>query len=260
MSDPAPRPVVINPGSAASEPSEDAAVSVRVAIDRATTDCRNLEQRVVRLSPGAHHDTLHADCEEIAYVVAGTGTASIEGQQLPLGAGTALLVPEDTACGVTCTGDEPLVLLSVLAPQPGSATGPPAAEHTAAPTFAIDAAEQETIPAGDDEERGLMDRHFKLLMDPSRGARFVTQFVGFIERSRAPQHTHTYEEVIYILGGRGTVHLSDGSQHIGPGSSVYLPAGAPHCLENAEDEPLTLVGVFCPAGSPTARRPATSTS
>ena len=35
----------------------------------------------------------------------------------------------------------------------------------------------------------------------------VTQFVGFIPVGRAPDHFHTYDEVIYILQGDGALHI-----------------------------------------------------
>src|SRR5206468_3946456 len=103
--------------------------------------------------------------------------------------------------------------------------------------------EQDPLPAGD-------DRSFKLLIDPRFGCRNVTQFLGSIERSRAPFHTHTYEEVIYILGGEGFVHVDDRRVGIRAGTSIFLPPGVPHCLENASEGTLTLLGVFSPAGSP----------
>lgn len=249
---PGPRPAVVHPPSGA----EDRSAAVRVAIDRAGTGCRNLEQRIIRQAAGSRRVVHHDGSEEIAYVISGRGTATLAGDVRPLRPGTGLLVPEGTECVIDSTGDVPLELLSVLTPQPGSDTGPEPAADMAPPAFTVHADDQETIPAGSDEGRGLMDRHFKLMIDPTRGARYVTQFIGFIERSRAPLHTHTYEEVIYILDGSGVVHVDGGQQAIGPGTSIYLPAGAPHCLENPGEEPLQLVGVFCPAGSPAARRPA----
>jgi mannose-6-phosphate isomerase-like protein (cupin superfamily) len=101
-----------------------------------------------------------------------------------------------------------------------------------------------------------MDRYFMLMIDPHHGSHYVTQFVGFIERSKAPMHTHTYEEVIYITGGHGVVHIPEGDFPISAGTSVYLAPGTPHCLENQGGEPMSLVGVFCPAGSPASRQKA----
>ena len=95
-----------------------------------------------------------------------------------------------------------------------------------------------------------------MLIDPKHGARSVTQFVGFIDRSRAPLHTHTYEEAIYILEGDGIVHVAGPEpfdEPIRPGSSIFLPPGTPHCLENASPGVLKLLGVFSPPGSPGPR-------
>lgn len=88
------------------------------------------------------------------------------------------------------------------------------------------------------------------MIDPRHGSRTVTQFVGFIDRSRAPFHTHTYEEAIYILEGDGIVHVEDRELPIGRGSSIFLSPGTPHCIENRSDGALRLLGVFSPPGSP----------
>ena len=57
-----------------------------------------------------------------------------------------------------------------------------------------------------------------------------------------------------MLDGRGTVHLSDTTAEIGPGTSIYLPPYQPHCLENTGSDLLEVLGVFHPAGSPAAKQ------
>jgi mannose-6-phosphate isomerase-like protein (cupin superfamily) len=85
------------------------------------------------------------------------------------------------------------------------------------------------------------------------GSRTVTQFVGAIEAVPAPPHVHAYEEAVHILAGDGTVEI-DGEVHpIGPGTSVFLPPGVSHRLAGAGREPLRLLGVFSPPGSPAAK-------
>jgi mannose-6-phosphate isomerase-like protein (cupin superfamily) len=108
----------------------------------------------------------------------------------------------------------------------------------------------------DDQERLAAgpDRWFKVLIDPRFGSARITQFVGFIEHGRAPAHTHTYEEVIYILGGTGLVHVDERRVPISSGTSIFLPPGVPHCLENTGDAALKLLGVFSPPGSPAGTR------
>ncbi|HYY96254.1 MAG TPA: cupin domain-containing protein, partial [Pyrinomonadaceae bacterium] len=80
-----------------------------------------------------------------------------------------------------------------------------------------------------------------------------TQFVGSIPPGRAPDHFHTYEEVLFILRGEGRMWAGRTSAEIGPGSCVYLPTRQVHCVENTGGGELRLLGVFYPAGSPSVR-------
>ena len=143
---------------------------------------------------------------------------------------------------ITNLGPQEMLLVSTLSPPPfsGAFTIP----MRKAPTPLVHEDNQPDLPAGD-------DRHFRLLITPEHGARNVTQFVGFIDRSGAPFHTHTYEEAIYILSGKGVVHIEGlPEQQIRPGTSIFLPPGTPHSLENQSDGVLKLLGVFSPPGSP----------
>ena len=56
--------------------------------------------------------------------------------------------------------------------------------------------------------------------------------------------------MIYILDGRGVLHIDGEASPLREGSCVHLPAGTIHSLENAGDTELRLLGVFRPAGSP----------
>jgi mannose-6-phosphate isomerase-like protein (cupin superfamily) len=97
------------------------------------------------------------------------------------------------------------------------------------------------------------DREFRVLLSAGLS---ITQFAGLIPPGRAPEHHHTYDEVVHVLAGQGVVHLSGGQTEIGPGTSIYLPPYQPHCLENTGSEPLRVLGVFYPAGSPAAKQTA----
>jgi mannose-6-phosphate isomerase-like protein (cupin superfamily) len=61
-----------------------------------------------------------------------------------------------------------------------------------------------------------------------------------------------------VLAGQGLVHLGGTGIPTGtpiePGTSIYLPPLQPHCLENTGAEPLRVLGVFHPAGSPAAKQ------
>ena len=95
------------------------------------------------------------------------------------------------------------------------------------------------------------DREFRVLLSEGLS---ITQFAGLIPPGRAPEHHHTYDEVVHVLAGQGVVHLDGAQTVIGPGTSIYLPPYQPHCLENTGSEPLRVLGVFYPAGSPAAKR------
>jgi mannose-6-phosphate isomerase-like protein (cupin superfamily) len=95
------------------------------------------------------------------------------------------------------------------------------------------------------------DREFRVLLSEGLS---ITQFAGLIPPGRAPEHHHTYDEVVHVLAGQGVVHLDAGETEIGPGTSIYLPPYQPHCLENTGSAPLQVLGVFYPAGSPAAKR------
>ena len=106
------------------------------------------------------------------------------------------------------------------------------------------------VSAGGREEHATGDRFYKLLVGPQNGSREVTQFIGMIPRSKAPEHFHTYEEVICILSGAGRMWTGGKSADVRPGSIIFLQRKRPHCLECTCDEGLELVGMFYPAGSP----------
>jgi mannose-6-phosphate isomerase-like protein (cupin superfamily) len=106
------------------------------------------------------------------------------------------------------------------------------------------------VSLADCEPERTGDREFRVLL--SAGMSF-TQFVGLIPPGRAPEHHHTYDEVVHVLAGHGVVHLASGDTEISPGTSIYLPPYQPHCLENTGTQTLQVLGVFYPAGSPASK-------
>lgn len=216
-------------------------VSLRTLIDRAV-GCRNLVQRVLRIRGEVPFEPQRKS-ENVLYVVQGSAWFLLgDTAGDPLWPGTAFLVPPGTDCRVARTSAEELVLVSVLSPQPGARASAPATGSYEGPSV-VREEDQSVIQAGD-------DRSFKLLIDPRHGARHVTQFVGIINSGWSPLHSHAYEEAIYVLAGGGVAHMDRRSQPIRPGSSIFLPPGTPHRLENPGKEELKVLGVFSPPGSP----------
>jgi mannose-6-phosphate isomerase-like protein (cupin superfamily) len=226
--------------------------SVRTLIDL-QVGSEHVFQQVIR--PSDQEDFLPsvAHAEQVLYVASGAISLTIDPERrtVDLVPGSAVFVPPTWPCNVRSPGGDG-VILSVASPPPI-----PGTIHTLEiridplrPAVIIHEDDQPAEPAGD-------DREFRLLIDPRHGARNLTQFVGFIDRSRAPFHSHTYDEAIYILEGEGIVHVAgdDGfDAPIRPGTSILLPPGTPHCLENASPGVLKLLGVFSPPGSPAMKR------
>jgi mannose-6-phosphate isomerase-like protein (cupin superfamily) len=105
----------------------------------------------------------------------------------------------------------------------------------------LGAAEKGTATAG---------RQFVLGATPEIGCESATQFIGLVPPGRAPDHFHTYDEVIYVLEGEGALHIDGDEAALEPGSCVHLPARLVHCVANTGSSELRLLGVFRPAGSP----------
>ena len=79
----------------------------------------------------------------------------------------------------------------------------------------------------------------------------MTQFVGIVQPSKAPFHSHPYDEVGYIVEGEGFAHVGGQRPAAGPGS--LLPPARPtrvHCIENSGPGVMRILGVFHPSGQP----------
>ena len=223
-------------------PSSTASAEVLIDPDSGS---ERLLQRVLRFPPGATGNVGHAGADDVLYVTHGSGVLEslVREERHALGPGTAALVLSKLPAQVVNAGAEELEVVSVWSPPPFE--GVFTMEARIAPLASLREEDQESLPAGE-------DRYFKLLIQSEH----VTQFVGFIDKSKAPPHTHTYEEAIYVVEGEGLLHADEKLTPIGPGTSVFLPPGTPHCLENQGPGVLKVLGVFSPPGSPAAKQDA----
>jgi mannose-6-phosphate isomerase-like protein (cupin superfamily) len=194
--------------------------------------CAEFEQRVLRFA-GPSGERTTDDDDEVLYVLSGTGRATIGEDSVSLDSGTAAYVARGTSWRVDDSDD--LAILSVLVRDPLPAGG---ATHAV-----VDVADAETAGA-------TAGRQFRLLSTPDVGCDSVTQFLGYIPVGRAPDHSHTYDEVVYVLAGEGALHVGGETAPLRPGSAVHLPARLVHCLENKGPGEMQVLGVFRPAGSP----------
>ncbi len=195
--------------------------------------CRGLHQRRLGVAAGARLAGTAGGQGEAWYVITGTGSLGTDrAGSTVLAPGTAVWL--EPGQDYACQGED-LEILAVTVRAGPDCAGP------ARPVVRLEDCAPEVTG----------DREFRVLL--SEGLT-ITQFAGLIPPGRAPAHHHTYDEVVHVLAGQGVVHLGDTGTAIGPGTSIYLPPLQPHCLENTGTEPLLVLGVFHPAGSPAAKQ------
>jgi quercetin dioxygenase-like cupin family protein len=61
---------------------------------------------------------------------------------------------------------------------------------------------------------------------------------------RIPRHWHDVDEVVLYEGGTARVHLDGADHEIGPGATVFIPAGAVHGTVNTGGTPVEVRAVF----------------
>jgi quercetin dioxygenase-like cupin family protein len=202
-----------------------------------------LEQAVLEYAPGSAADArTSGDAEEVLFVLSGSGSLRTGGEDAgTLEAESGVFLPPGTAYEISNNGTESLRIISVRITDPVAAPS-----GTQRSVSVRHLAEQEAQAA-------TTEREFRIVADPEHGGlQSATHFVGYIPTSRAPEHFHTYDEVIYVLDGEGTFHAGDTHEPLGPGSRIHLPARTVHCLENTGSDVMRVVAVFRPAGSPAA--------
>ena len=188
-----------------------------------------------------------------------------------LGAGESLAVesgPNDELWFVFEGGgsfdDEPLAVGSAAhVAAEGSATvragdsGLAAVRATIAPEVDLHApmGKPEKVVAIEHVEPGKAtgSRSFQILFGPTNGSTRATMFVGYIPPGRAPWHYHLYDEIVWVWKGPGRYHLDGGIEELPDGAAFRVHPREVHIVENlSEDREMAVLGIFTPAGSPSA--------
>jgi quercetin dioxygenase-like cupin family protein len=211
-------------------PADDG-VETRPLHDRASGSER-FTQRVLVFPPGRSAERLDGGADEVLYVLGGAGRVTLGDEKHGVGPEHGFFAAAGTPWSVDA--DRELLLLSVLVHDPD-----PASTRNGVVDLSRDSPHAAT--AG---------REFRLGVGPEVGCTSVTQFMGFIPPGRAPDHFHRYDEVVYVLGGNGTLHIDGETAPLSPGAAVHLPARLVHSLANDEETEMVVLGVFRPAGSP----------
>jgi quercetin dioxygenase-like cupin family protein len=176
--------------------------------------------------------------DSLLYVISGSGTLTLEGEAHPLAPGGAALVlagEESELAG----GDLCMLRATVAADADRHAPLGP----------------RETVVRADVAGSGgaTGGRSYEVLLGPHNGSTRATLFVGHVPAGRAQWHFHLYDEIVWIPEGPARLHAAEGVDELGAGSAFRLRPRQVHIVENASTgRELTVVGVFTPAGSPSA--------
>jgi quercetin dioxygenase-like cupin family protein len=191
------------------------------------------------LPPGGTSELSRPDTDVLLFVADGRGTLRLDGQAHALAPGTAALVLAGEAAAVTADGG--LRLLH-------AAIGREAERHAPLGDRAVTVQEDAVESSG-----ATGRRSFQLLFGPDNGCDRATLFLGYVPPGRAPWHYHLYDEIVVIRSGLARVHRADGTTEEAPaGTAFRLAPREVHIVENAGDGELALLGLFTPAGSPSA--------
>jgi mannose-6-phosphate isomerase-like protein (cupin superfamily) len=212
--------------------------SVRVTIGPESSSER-LQQRVERFGRGRSAARALDGSQEVLYVAGGRGRLHVGGRAYELEPDLGAYVAAGEEYQVENDSDEELVVVCVRAPQEGEPRPDP---------------DRRTVRFADRRAQSVPpNREFRYLVNQDLGCPDVTQFIGLIPPGRAPMHSHTYDEVIYVVEGEGILHLGGKETPIAAGSCMHLPPLEEHCLENTGGGTMRVLGVFHPSGDPASR-------
>ncbi len=204
----------------------------------AHTGSQLLEQHVTRFAAGRSLPRGQEGRDELLFVVSGAGTLELEGEQYGLEPDSGVYVRAGETYTVENPGPEELLLVSSSVP----------VEQVYRPPREV------VVRFADRPElRADAKRTFRYLVNQDAGCMDATQFVGIVEPCRAPDHSHTYDELGYIIEGDGFAHIEGTSIPLKAGSCFHLPPEQVHCIENTGPGVMRILGVFHPSGDPASR-------
>jgi quercetin dioxygenase-like cupin family protein len=209
------------------------------ASTRLTFEAEHLQQRIIRFAPGRSRERTADRRHDLLYVVAGNGELELDGEHHRLEPGAGVFIAPGEKYAIDNPGPDELLVVAV------SATA----------ELAVDETRRQLIVRFDEqpEHTASVERTFRYLINEDAGCLDVTQFIGIVQPSKAPFHSHPYEELGYIVEGEGVAHLGGRSVPLRPGSCFHLPPEKVHCIENVGPGPMRILGVFHPSDSPANR-------
>jgi len=172
------------------------------------TGAHAISLSVIEFAPGMSAAMQNGDCDQILYLLndevggaRGVGLASIDGQSYDIRADSGIYVRPKQTFAINNRSSDPLTIISSQCPDPDR--GPQFIDQPAIKSVAESAKSSPIVRLSDQKAQPTADRWYRVLIDERAGSTQVTQFVGSIPPGRAPDHFHHYEEVLFILRGKG---------------------------------------------------------
>jgi quercetin dioxygenase-like cupin family protein len=194
--------------------------------------------RAIELAAGTTATLGDAASDTFLYVASGSGLLALGDDSAPVRARGAGLVLAGEEASLSATEQLEAIVLSV-----GEATD---LHAPMGPRELVSSLEDA------DAARATGARSFQILFGPHNGSTRATLFAGSIPPGKAPWHYHLYDEIVWVPEGPGRLHLAEAEHQLGPGAAFRLRPRQVHIVENASAEEMTIIGVFTPAGSPSA--------
>jgi quercetin dioxygenase-like cupin family protein len=193
-----------------------------------------------RVPGGEALDIGSSDDDTLVYVFGGAGVLAANGETWPVASGAAgLILAGEHGRLEAVEGDLSAFVATV---------GPDADRH--APIGARGTVVRLNHSGS---EKATGSRSYQVLLGPHNGSTRATLFAGYIPPGKAPWHFHLYDEIVWVPAGPGRLHIGDDTEELGPGSAFRLRPRQEHIVENSSaDREMTIIGVFTPAGSPSA--------
>jgi len=197
-----------------------------------------LALRALTLAPGMSAEIADDELDSLVFVSAGSGRLVVGDEASPLRAHGAALVLAGEVAELEATDALEAVVLTA-----GAETDLHAPMGTRETVVSLDDADQQQATGA---------RSFQILFGPHNGSTRATLFAGYVPPGKAPWHYHLYDEIVFVPEGPGRLHLGESIEELGAGSAFRLRPRQVHIVENPGDAAMTIIGLFTPAGSPSA--------
>jgi len=115
-------------------------------------------------------------------------------------------------------------------------------------TFVVD--EDDLRAVRDDGDTATV----RVAFDAGNGCeRLEQRLIRFGPGRSAERRLAGKQEVLFVVEGRGRLHVDGRTHELEPDMGIYLVPGETYAVENTGSGPMHILGVFHPSGSPANR-------